>query len=269
MEETPEVSHVAQSDGTTDSDVLDDYRSKETAPHDRSPHVRRDTIDGISLPVDKDGNVIYNAESFDIIARKLFVNVYRLLARQIYGDYGINRGVCIDVGSGPCYLSIELARITDLRFFALDISPEVMPIAIRNVVDSRLLSRFSFVIGDVQNMPFKDNFADLIVSRGSFLFWDDVGQGFREIYRVLKPGGVAFVGGGMGRLMPKEELDRIGRELERLKYGPKYWGVFAPPKEKMLEILLEAGIPRDSFKIYEDPSAETVCTCEMWMEIRK
>jgi len=227
------------------------------------------SIAGIRLPVDKSGEIAYTPQTFDIIANALFKNVYRLLARQIYGDYGINEGLCIDVGSGPCGLSIELAKITDLQFFALDIDPAVFPIARRKLNEARLMRRFSLVTGDAQDMPFKDGLADLIVSRGSFLFWDDQIAGFREIYRVLKPGGVAFIGGGMGRFLPHEDMVRIGDELKRLRYGPRYWGITAPSISRMRSILKKAGVPAAKYKIIDESDPDSGCTCEMWVEIRK
>lgn len=227
------------------------------------------SIDGIRLPVDKSGQIAYTPETFDIISNALFRNVYRLLARQIYGDYGINKGVCIDVGCGPCGLSIELAKITDLQFYALDIDPAVFPIATRRLNEARLLPRFSLVTGDAQDMPFKDNLADLIISRGSFLFWDNQVAGFREIYRVLKPGGVAFVGGGVGRFLPDEEAKRIGQELKRLRYGPRFWGVIVPSVAEMKDILEKAGVPTALYRIIEEQVADSGCACEMWVEMRK
>ncbi len=227
------------------------------------------SIAGMRLPVDKSGEIAHTPETFDIVATALFKNVYRLLAQQIYGDFGINEGVCIDVGSGPCGLSIELAKITDLQFYALDIDPAVFPIARRKLNEARLMHRFSLVTGDAQDMPFKDGLADLIVSRGSFLFWDDQVAAFREVYRVLKPGGVAFVGGGMGRFLPHEDMIRIGRELKRLRYGPRYWGMIAPSVSEVRDILRKAGVPAAKYKITEESEPDSGCTCEMWVEIRK
>ena len=227
------------------------------------------SVGGVRLPVDKSGQIAYTPETFEIISNTLFKNVYRLLARQIYGDYGINEGVCIDVGCGPCGLSIELAKITSLKFFALDIDPAVFPIARRKLKEARLMHRFSLLTGDVQDMPFKDGLADLIISRGSFLFWEDQVASFREVYRVLKPGGVAFIGGGMGRLLPQADMITIGRELKRLRYGPRYWGVTAPSVSEMREILRKAGVPAARYKITDESEPGSGCTCEMWVQIKK
>ncbi|MDD4127036.1 MAG: class I SAM-dependent methyltransferase, partial [Methanomicrobium sp.] len=52
--------------------------------------------------------------------------------------------------------------------------------------------------GDVHDIPLENDYADLIISRGSIFFWDDIQTAFKEIYRVLKPGGKTYVGGGFG-----------------------------------------------------------------------
>ncbi len=201
------------------------------------------------------------AASFDKIARTLFKNVYLYLALQIKQDFGIDRGICIDAGAGPAYLSIELAKITDLEIYALDIDPEAIEIARKNIANAGFSSRIRLIQANVEKMPFPDNFADLIISRGSYLFWKNKVQAFKEIKRVLKPGGVAFIGGGMGNLLPHEERERIMEIMERDNIGP--------PKnlqvsfEEMSQILRQAGI--GEFKISTDKG----CTCGLWVEFKK
>lgn len=202
-----------------------------------------------------------DAASFDKIARTLFKNVYPYLALQIKQDYGITKGVCVDAGAGPAYLSIELAKITELKIYALDIDPEAIEIARRNIREAGLSERVETVLANVERMPFPDNFADLVISRGSFIFWKNKVRAFQEIWRILKPGGVAFVGGGMGNLLPAEERARIQEIMEREKIGP--------PKnlqvsfEEMGRILRQARI--GEFKITTDAG----CACGMWVEFRK
>jgi len=202
-----------------------------------------------------------SAASFDRIARTLFKNVYIYLAQQIKQDYGLTSGICIDAGAGPAYLSIELARITDLEIYAVDIDPEAIEIARKNIAEAGFSSRITPVLANVEKMPFPDNFADIVVSRGSYLFWKNKVQAFKEIKRVLKPGGVAFIGGGLGNLLPQEERERIMAIMEREKIGP--------PKnlqvsfEEMSRVLRQAMI--GEFKITTDRG----CACGFWVEFKK
>jgi ubiquinone/menaquinone biosynthesis C-methylase UbiE len=55
--------------------------------------------------------------------------------------------------------------------------------------------RVTFVEGDAQKLPFVDDYADVIVSRGMLIFVPDIAKCLREVERVLKPTGVAFLGG--------------------------------------------------------------------------
>jgi len=201
------------------------------------------------------------AKAFDEIARTVFKDIYPNLAKQIKEDFSINKGICVEVGTGPGYLSIELAKITNLEIHALDIDPSAVKIAKRNIKTAHLSEKIKTIQGDVHQMPFSTNFADLIISRGSFIFWEDKVKALKEIYRILKPGGVAFVGGGLGKLLPEKERIRIKEIMEKDNIGP--------PKnlevsiEEMGEILRKAGIL--NFEVTSDEG----CLCGLWVELRK
>ena len=91
-----------------------------------------------------------------------------------------------------------MARITKLSVYSLDIQEEMTEVALKNIAKAGLSSRIRAVTADVCKMPFDDDTVDLVISRGSIPFWKDRSGAFREIYRVLKPGGIAYVGGGFG-----------------------------------------------------------------------
>jgi SAM-dependent methyltransferase len=63
-------------------------------------------------------------------------------------------------------------------------------------------------------LPFADRCFQLAVSRGSVLFLEDRITAFREIHRVLVPGGQAYVGGGMGSGALARKIDRIMRQRD-------------------------------------------------------
>lgn len=136
----------------------------------------------------------------------VYAPVYPLIANQIMDELKIKKGIAIDVGAGPASLSIAMARITELKIYAMDISSEMLLIAQESIENEGLKNRIKPVKGDVHQMPFQDGFADLIFSRGSMFFWKDPASAFREIHRVLKPGGAGYIGGGFGSATVREKV---------------------------------------------------------------
>ncbi|MFC1863967.1 methyltransferase domain-containing protein, partial [Thermodesulfobacteriota bacterium] len=63
---------------------------------------------------------------------------------------------------------------------------------------------------------FEDDEFDLVVCRGVFFFLDENGRLFMEIFRVLREGGMAFIGGGYGKDAPREVIDEIADESRKL-----------------------------------------------------
>ena len=97
----------------------------------------------------------------------------------------------------------------------------------------------------------------MIISRGSYHCWKDKVLVFQEIYRVLKKDGTGFVGGGFGRYITKEELDRMTSLRDRsLKDDAK---AYSSPN-KLEEIIHKAGI--SNFHIIYDKSG-------LWAELKK
>jgi ubiquinone/menaquinone biosynthesis C-methylase UbiE len=136
-----------------------------------------------------------DAEAYARFAEERLKDTYPLTAMRMLGESGIRKGTCIDVGCGPGHLDIELAKMSELTIIGLDIEPKMLEIARRSVRELGLENRISFVVGDVHKMPFPDDFADMIVSRGALPFFEDKKKALQEVYRVLKPTGVAFLGG--------------------------------------------------------------------------
>ena len=137
-------------------------------------------------------------ERMDFIARSAFRDVYPAVVRQIQARSGISGGTCVDIGAGPASLAIAMAKISDLNLYTIDISHETNMIAKRNIEAENMMGRIIQVRGDVHHLPFKDHMADLVISRGSMFFWSDRVEAFKEVRRILKTGGCAYIGGGLG-----------------------------------------------------------------------
>jgi len=148
--------------------------------------------------------------------------VYAPLAEQIVRDYKLadKGGIGIDLGSGPGSLIIELCKRTKMHWINADINPYFFPYFYKRAGEAGCSGRVSAVYADAQELPFRDNYADVFVSRGSYHFWDDKAKAFGEIYRVLKPGGVAFIGRGFADELPLELAKKI-RAGHKMNYDKK------------------------------------------------
>ena len=129
--------------------------------------------------------------------------IYPLLAQQCVDDYRLDSGICLDIGTGNGYVGTEIAKITNMSIYFIDIQAEALDFARRIAAEADIDNEVFFIEADVcKGLPLADNFADFIVSRGSIWFWEDKAKGLAETYRVLKIGGTALVGGGLGRYVP-------------------------------------------------------------------
>lgn len=158
------------------------------------------------------------AEAYAWVVEHRTKHTYPMTAMRMLAELGgIRDGICIDVGCGWGILDIELAKRSNFKVIGLDIDPNVKPLFEAEIRKAGFEKRISFVLGDAQKMPFPDDYADAIVSRGTLTFIPDKKKCLREVYRVLKPTGVAFLGGRYVYTPQKyktstEELKKIVRE---------------------------------------------------------
>jgi ubiquinone/menaquinone biosynthesis C-methylase UbiE len=157
------------------------------------------------------------AADFNEIAKTIFFPIYPVIAHQILKKTDISTGSCLDIGTGPGHLAIALATLSDLTVYALDNNEAMHEIAEANVAKYRLGRRVRPVLGDVSSLPFGTGSMNLVVSRGSFFFWEDLSRGFSECMRVLRPGGMAYIGGGFGNARLRDEI------VKKMRSRDPFW----------------------------------------------
>jgi SAM-dependent methyltransferase len=97
----------------------------------------------------------------------------------------------LDVGSGAGWLARLLAeRVPEGRVIGMDISDEMVRRARRNYVD---VENAMFVVGSADEIPWDANFFTHAISVESAYYWPDPASGLREIHRVLREGGTAWI----------------------------------------------------------------------------
>lgn len=103
---------------------------------------------------------------------------------------------------------------SEFRVVLADASPRIFDDFQEEIRSSPLAQRMMIVSSPLSPLIFLDKSFDLIVYRGAFFFLTPLI--LQEIYRVLRPGGCALVGGGYGPLTPQTVIGEIAEESKRL-----------------------------------------------------
>ena len=97
----------------------------------------------------------------------------------------------LDAGCGAGWLSRRLAKLVPQgRVVGMDVSDEMIRHARRASVD---FENLMFVTGEMEELPWEPNFFTHAISVESSYYWPDTAAGIREVFRVLKPGGSAWI----------------------------------------------------------------------------
>jgi len=114
-----------------------------------------------------------------------------------------NDRVWIDLGAGSGSIGLALLKqIPDSLMTFIDPNPAALCQALKDANKQGVLSKTIAIVATAESLPLPDESVDVVVSRGSFYFWQDRAQGLREVWRVLRPGGRAMIGGGLGSEYP-------------------------------------------------------------------
>ena len=115
----------------------------------------------------------------------------------------------LDVAIGTADLTIEMLRRGKAqRVTGIDLSEGMMAIG-QSKVKSRK-SKVDFVYGNAQKMPFEDASFDGVTCAFGCRNFQNLDEGLREMYRVLKPGGQVTI---LEFSYPKNRLIRAAYDL--------------------------------------------------------
>jgi ubiquinone/menaquinone biosynthesis C-methylase UbiE len=107
---------------------------------------------------------------------------------------GIERGVAIDVGTGPGIFPIAIAEnLPGMEFIAIDLSPAMVQTAQANAKERGLEQRVHFQIGSAYALPLKDRSVDLVLCVHTMHHLEDPVAFFNEAARVLKEDGKCVI----------------------------------------------------------------------------
>lgn len=95
----------------------------------------------------------------------------------------------LDIATGTGDLAIMMAREDIDKITGLDISSGMLEVGKKKVKDLGLDKKVNMIIGDSENLPFKDDTFDAITVAFGVRNFENLELGLKEIYRVLKKQG--------------------------------------------------------------------------------
>ena len=122
-------------------------------------------------------------------------------------------GKILEIAPGPGYLSIELAR-RGFDVTGVELSADFVEIEKKNAVDAGVT--VDFKQGNASALPLADEAYDFIVCMAAFKNFSEPRQALIEMYRVLKPQGIALVI-DMNRENTKEDIEEALRDYPGMK----------------------------------------------------
>ena len=188
----------------------------------------------------------------------LWRKIYPYLALQIMENYRKDSGSVLELGPFSGGISLELAKFyPGLKITIADESSEVVEYLRKEIATSGLSKEIEIEKRNLDRLIFNNSQFDLVIFRGAFFFLDKKENLLREIFRVLKEGGMAFVGGGYGKDVPKEFIDEIADESRELnnRLGKKQISI------KELEEIIKKSKLTDKSEIEEEGG--------LWLNIKK
>lgn len=99
----------------------------------------------------------------------------------------------LDVATGTADLALMAARKGVPKVIGVDISNEMLEVGRGKVIKGDLADQVELLNGDAEKLPFSDRQFDVATVAFGVRNFEDLGEGLRQIQRVLRPGGKLVV----------------------------------------------------------------------------
>lgn len=133
----------------------------------------------------------------------------------------------LDIATGTGDLAISLTSTSAKEIIGLDISDGMLEVGRQKISSKKLEGIISMVIGDSEDLPFKDNTFDAITVAFGVRNFENLEKGLAEILRVLKPDGIFVI---LETSVPTNPIYKIGYKIHTKLILPLIGKLFSKDK---------------------------------------
>jgi len=132
------------------------------------------------------------ASSYEKATKLAVESYYHQVAEEVVSVF--NQGLLLDLGTGPGNLPVEIIkRAPEIQIVGIDLSRRLIRMARSRAQRTNLSKHMSFEVANAANLRFDDESFDMVISTGMLHSLKKPSKVLKEIYRVLKQGGEAWI----------------------------------------------------------------------------
>lgn len=99
----------------------------------------------------------------------------------------------LDIATGTGDFALQALKLNPEKIIGVDISPGMLEIGRQKIIEKRAGDRIELRYGDSEKLEFSDNNFDAVIVSFGVRNFENLSQGLKEMYRVLKPSGTAVI----------------------------------------------------------------------------
>jgi len=136
------------------------------------------------------------ASNYDVMNDVMSMGIHRLWKQQTIALSGVRPGMTVlDLAGGTGDLSLAMAKKVgkDGTVVLADINESMLRVGRDRLIDAGVGAQVKFNVANAEALSFPDNHFDVVTMAFGLRNVTHKDQALAEIYRVLKPGGQAFI----------------------------------------------------------------------------
>lgn len=134
------------------------------------------------------------ASRYDFLNHFLSLNIDYLWRKNVISVLKpLKPKLILDVATGTADLALQATTLQPEKIIGIDISEEMLKIGQKKIFDKNKESVIQLINADSENMPLESDYFDACMVAFGVRNFENLKQGLKEMYRVLKPNAVLVV----------------------------------------------------------------------------